>query len=53
MDGDFYNELGATMLLLGARECLLSASDGEHEAIKNLLARNGVIVAVPCKILPT
>lgn len=29
MDGDFYNELGATVLLLGARECLLSASDGE------------------------
>uniref|UniRef100_A0A1A9VQD0 DNA mismatch repair proteins mutS family domain-containing protein n=1 Tax=Glossina austeni TaxID=7395 RepID=A0A1A9VQD0_GLOAU len=50
VDDDFYTELEATVVLLGPRECLLSASDGEHEPIKNLLERNGVMVTVPCKI---
>ncbi|KAM7353840.1 DNA mismatch repair protein spel1 [Cochliomyia hominivorax] len=49
VDDDFFTELEATVVLLGPKECLLPQQDGEYEAVKNLLERNGVMVTVPPK----
>ncbi|KAI8121235.1 DNA mismatch repair protein spellchecker 1 [Lucilia cuprina] len=49
LDDDFFTELEATVVLLGPKECLLPQQDGEYEAVKNLLERNGIMVTVPPK----
>lgn len=47
VDDDFFTELEATVVLLGPKECLLPAADGEYAAVKALLERNGVMSTVP------
>lgn len=44
-DDDFFTELEATVVLLGPKECLLPKIDGEYDAIKVLMERNGVMVS--------
>ncbi|XP_017859257.1 PREDICTED: DNA mismatch repair protein spellchecker 1 [Drosophila arizonae] len=47
VDDDFFTELEATVVLLGPKECLLPAADGEYAAVKAMLERNGVMITVP------
>ncbi|XP_013099800.2 DNA mismatch repair protein spellchecker 1 [Stomoxys calcitrans] len=49
VDDDFFTELEATVVLLGPKECLLPSQEGEYEAVKNLLERNGIMVTVASK----
>ncbi|XP_011294478.1 DNA mismatch repair protein spellchecker 1 [Musca domestica] len=49
VDDDFLTELEATVVLLGPKECLLPSQEGEYEAVKNLLERNGIMVTVASK----
>ncbi|XP_017477150.1 PREDICTED: DNA mismatch repair protein spellchecker 1 isoform X1 [Rhagoletis zephyria] len=47
IDNDFFTELEAMVVLLGPKECLLPAADGEYIAVRQLLERNNVGVTVP------
>lgn len=49
VDDDFFTELEATVVLLGPKECLLPAVEGEYAAVKALLERNGVMTTVSKK----
>lgn len=44
VDDDFFSELEAMIVLLGPRECVVPAGEGEFEAIKKILERNSVMV---------
>uniref|UniRef100_A0A1B0CAD0 Putative mismatch repair atpase msh6 muts family n=1 Tax=Lutzomyia longipalpis TaxID=7200 RepID=A0A1B0CAD0_LUTLO len=46
VDDDFFTELEAIVVLLGPKECLLPAKEGEYEKINALMERNGVLVTV-------
>lgn len=49
VDDDFFSELEALIVLLGPKECVVPAADGDFKTIQTLLDRNNVMVTTTKK----